>query len=91
MNAPVQKGRSSSTTAPCSRKNQMAYMRHVEIETVNRKLLENMSKIMQNDYKSAVKTAISNRKRFFLSSTMLSTMIYPKFQRVFNSCWLSFM
>ena len=39
-------------------------MRHVEIETVNRKLLENMSKIMQSDYKSAVKTAISNRKLF---------------------------
>ena len=37
-------------------------MRHVEIETVNRKLLENMSKIMSNDYKSAVKTAMSNRK-----------------------------
>ena len=37
-------------------------MRHVEIETVNRKLLDNLSKIMQNDYKSAVKTAISNRK-----------------------------
>ena len=37
-------------------------MRHVEIEMVNRKLLDNMSKIMQSDYKSAVKTAISNRK-----------------------------
>lgn len=37
-------------------------MRHVEIETVNRKLLENMSKIMSNEYKSAVKTAIENRK-----------------------------
>lgn len=39
-------------------------MRHVEIETVNKKLLDNMNKIMQSDYKSAVKTAISNRKSF---------------------------
>ena len=54
--------RSVSTAPNYSRKNQMAYMRHVEIETVNRKLLENMSKIMSNDYKSAVKTAMSNRK-----------------------------
>ena len=38
-------------------------MKHVEIETVNRKLLDNLSKIMQNDYKSAVKTAISNPPR----------------------------
>ena len=53
----------SFTAAPSfSRKNQVAYMRHVEIETVNRKLLDNMNKIMQSDYKSAVKTAISNRK-----------------------------
>jgi hypothetical protein len=33
-------------------------MRHVEIEMVNRKLFDNMSKIMQSDYKSAVKAAI---------------------------------
>ena len=39
-------------------------MRHVEIETVNKKLLDNMNKIMQSDYKSAVKTAISNRKSY---------------------------
>ena len=67
MRAPVQQqaiSRSVSTAPNYSRKNQMAYMRHVEIETVNRKLLENMSKIMQSDYKSAVKTAISNRKYF---------------------------
>ena len=38
----------------------MDYMRNVEIETVNKKLLENMSRIMQSDYKSAVKTAMSN-------------------------------
>jgi len=56
------KQRSLSTAPNYSRKNQMAYMRHVEIEVVNRKLLDNMSKIMQNDYKSAVKTAFSNRK-----------------------------
>jgi len=61
---PEQKGggRCVSTAPNYSRKNQIAYMRHVEIETVNRKLLENMSKIMSNDYKSAVKTAIENRK-----------------------------
>ena len=56
------KSRSISTAPSFSRKNQIAYMRHVEIETCNRKLLDNMSRIMQNDYKSAVKTAISNRK-----------------------------
>jgi len=38
-------------------------MRHVEIETDNRKLLDNMSKIMQNDYKSAVKTALAQPPR----------------------------
>jgi len=57
-----QQGRCSSTAPNFSHKNQMAYMRHVEIEMVNRKLLDSMSKIMQSDYKSAVKTAISNRK-----------------------------
>ena len=65
MRVPVQvdKVNRSVTTAPTfSRKTQGAYMRHVEIETVNRKLLDNMNKIMQSDYKSAVKTAISNRK-----------------------------
>lgn len=56
------KSRSISTAPYFSRKNQMAYMRHVEIEMVNKKLLDNMSKIMSSDYKSAVKTAISNRK-----------------------------
>ena len=45
-------------------------MRHVEIETVNKKLLDNMNKIMQSDYKSAVKTAISNRK--FYSCLLLT-------------------
>ena len=45
-----------------TRKNAMAYMRHLEIEINNRKLLDNMSQIMHNNYKSAVKTAISNRK-----------------------------
>ena len=64
MAAPVSlsKSRSISTAPNYSRKNQVAYMRHVEIEMVNKKLLDNMSKIMQSDYKSAVKTAISNRK-----------------------------
>ena len=48
MRAPIHSSKMrSATTAPnFSRKNQMAYMRHVEIETVNRKLLENMNKIM---------------------------------------------
>ena len=54
--------RSISTAPNYSRKHQMAYMRHVEIEMVNRKLLDNMSRIMASDYKSAVKEAISNRK-----------------------------
>ena len=65
MRVPVQVNQvnRSVTTAPSfTRKTQGAYMRHVEIETVNRKLLDNMNKIMQSDYKSAVKTAISNRK-----------------------------
>ena len=40
---------------------------------VNRKLLDNMSKIMQSDYKSAVKTAIQNRKcPFFKFRNVLS-------------------
>ena len=66
MQQPIQMSHANSrsvTTAPnYSRKNQVAYMRHVEIETVNRKLLDNMNKIMSSDYKSAVKTAISNRR-----------------------------
>mmetsp|Transcript_14961 Transcript_14961/g.18844 ORF Transcript_14961/g.18844 Transcript_14961/m.18844 type:complete len:104 (+) Transcript_14961:174-485(+) len=41
----------------------MAYARHIEIENDNRKLLDNMSRIMHNQYKSAVKTAISNPPR----------------------------
>ena len=59
----LSKSRSISTAPNYTRKNQIAYMKHVEIETVNRKLLDNLSKIMQNDYKSAVKTAISNPPR----------------------------
>lgn len=82
MRLPVQASHvnRSVTAAPnFSRKNQMAYMRHVEIETVNRKLLDNMNKILQSDYKSAVKTAISNRK-FKLSRS--SVQVKLKFSSV---------
>lgn len=67
MNAPVSAAmsfRSISTAPHFHRKssNYVDYSRQLDIEIVNKKLLENMSKIMQNDYKSAVKTALSNRK-----------------------------
>ena len=50
-NAPVQQKSRSVCTAPNANtrfagKNKIAYMRHVEIETVNRKLLDKMSRIM---------------------------------------------
>ena len=67
MNAPVRPPRQVSQSSTIqhganTRKNAIAYQRHLEIEINNRKLLDNMSRIMHNDYKSAVKTAISNRK-----------------------------
>ena len=40
----------------------MAFMRHIEIETDNRKLLDSMTMIMHNHYKSPVQTAMANRK-----------------------------
>ena len=45
-----------------AKRNNMAYMRYVEIEIMNKKLLENMGKIMNNDYKSAVRSALTNRE-----------------------------
>ena len=67
MNAPVTKSmsfRSVSTAPNFGRKssvNYSSYSKRLEMEMVNKKLLENMSKIMHSDYKSAVKTALSNR------------------------------
>ena len=54
-------------------------MRHLEIETDNRKLLDCMSSIMCSNYKSAVKTALTNRKyRYFL--------LYQKSLKLSFSC-----
>ena len=62
MNSPNQKCRAISAAPAFSRKHQNAYLRHIEIENDNKKLLHSMGQIMQSNYKSAVKTAISNRK-----------------------------
>ena len=62
----------------------MAYVRHMEIEANNRKLLDSMSRIMHNDYKSAVKTAISNRKYTFLAN-FLHDLIAPRHIRSMNA------
>ena len=45
-----------------TRKNKIAFDRFIEIERQNRALLNKMSRIMQNDYKSDVKNIIAHRK-----------------------------
>ena len=63
MNAPIgttMSFRSISTAPNYRRKNSTYadYSRALEIEMTNKKLLENMCKIHESDYKSAVKTAL---------------------------------
>lgn len=60
----------------------MAYMRYVEIEIMNKKLLENMGKIMNNDYKSAVRSALTNRKHF--SQIQINSKISRHFSNNFR-------
>ena len=55
-----------------TRKNKIAFDRFIEIERQNRALLNKMSRIMQNDYKSDVKNIIAHRKyscTIYLSSS----------------------
>ena len=68
MAQPVNKSMSFCTVPqqPRGTKKFISYNQELEIKIVNRKLCDNMKKIMLSDYKSAVKTAISNRKSIFI-------------------------